>query len=165
MSSYTVNCPECGKSFEYGEVRETVFCSSCGKKLRITWRIESVALDDGIPRGPVSASSGPSRPQQNNDGEIPKGYLRVLINLPQDCLDLKGSFSHFMIFWDDKEIGFAGRGECIELRTLSRTHKLEIKQVNKKAVGSSERLETFQVPINGNRTLNVKVEGNRFTVE
>ncbi len=175
MSTYTVNCPECGKCFEYSEVRETVFCSNCGKKLRITWKIDSVTLDDGLPRGPVGAAPAaaaaaaprqqPQPQQKPYDGEIPKGYLRVVINLPLDCLELKGNFSHYFIRWDDKEIGMAGKGECVTLRTLSRVHKLEVKQVNKKKVGSSEKVEVFQVPVNGDRILNVKIEGDGFAIE
>ncbi len=168
MSTYTVNCPECGKCFEYGDVRETVFCSSCGKKLRIYWKIDRVTLDDGLPAGPVAAAaSAPAqRPQQNTyDGEVPKGYLRVIINMPLDCLDLKGSFSHYFIRWDDKEIGIAGKGENVTLRTLSRVHKLEITQVNKKKVGSSNKTEVFQVPVNNDRILNIKIEGDGFAVE
>ncbi len=184
MYTYTVNCPECGKCFEYGEVREFVFCSNCGKKLRITWKIDRVTIDDGLPSGPVGAAPAAAavavqpqpqpqpqpKPQPQaapkvNNGEVPKGYLRVTINMPLDCFDLKGNFSHFFIRWDDKEIGKAGKGESVRIRTLSRVHKLEIKQVNKRAVGSAEKVELFQVPINDDRVINIKIEGDEFVVE
>ena len=57
MANYTVNCPACGKCFEYSELLETVFCSSCGKKLHLEWRIDRVTLDDGTAPASSSGSS------------------------------------------------------------------------------------------------------------
>jgi hypothetical protein len=168
MANYTVNCPACGKCFEYSELLETVFCSSCGKKLRLEWRIDRVTLDDGS----APASSTGFNPQvpapssrDDDDERLPVGYLQVTINMPKDCIPLKGSFSYYGVKWDGKDMGICQMGGCVTLRTLARTHQLTLRQVNSRVVGSEIKEESFQVPINGSRTINVSVGPNGFEVE
>ncbi|MBO4503081.1 MAG: hypothetical protein J5707_05490 [Candidatus Methanomethylophilus sp.] len=168
MASYTVNCPACGKCFEYSELLETVFCSNCGKKLRLQWRIDSVTLDDGsapafTPRGNPQAPEPSSRVE--SDARLPVGYLQVTINMPRDCLPLKGNFSYYGVKWDGKDMGICQKGETITLRTLARDHQLTVRQINSRMVGNEIKEETFKVPINGSRTINVKVGPNGFEVE
>ena len=168
MASYTVNCPACGKCFEYSELLETVFCSNCGKKLRLEWRIDKVSLDDGS-APPYSPRSNPQVPEPSskvdNDERLPVGYLQVVINMPKDCIPLKGNFSYYGVKWDDKDMGICQKGESITLRTLARTHKLTVRQINSRMVGNEIKEESFQVPINGSRTINVKATPTGFEVE
>ena len=62
-------------------------------------------------------------------------------------------------------MGICQMGGCITLRTLARTHQLTLRQVNSRVVGSEIKEESFQVPINGSRTINVSVGPNGFEVE
>ena len=49
-----ITCPYCGKIFDYMGDRQTVFCVSCGKKLRVT--IQVTGADDPSVSAPATAS-------------------------------------------------------------------------------------------------------------
>ena len=168
MVNYTIDCPACGRSFSYSELLETVFCSSCGKKLRLEWRIERVALDDGSapsfdPR--TNPQVPPPSFMDEDDVRVPAGYLQVTINMPRDCIPLKGSFSYYGVKWDGKDMGICQMGGCITLRTLARIHQLTLRQVNSRIVGNEIKEESFEVPVNGARVINVRVGPDGFEVE
>lgn len=165
MCAFTINCPACGKCFDYPEVRENVFCSSCGRQLHLTWRLECVSIIGSSPGMQAAPAAQPAPQPAPSQGRMPQGYLKVTVNMPKDEIKMKGSFSHFMVMWDEKEIGTADKGGYVTLRTLAREHKLEIIQVNKKVVGTEEKNNTFKVPIQGDRVINVVIDGKDFSVE
>ena len=145
-----------------------MFCSCCGRKLRLEWRLDRVILDDYFapPAAPVYTPPVPEPPAKvEEDGRFPAGYLKVVINLPRGCIPLKGSFSYYSVRWDGKDMGTCQMGGSITIRTLARTHQLILRQVNNRVVGNEVKEQSFQVPINGNRTLTVTATQTGFDVE